>query len=96
MPLASAFRLLSPVPEYFSTVPDWVPLSWYRYRTALGNGILIHSGTGCHTVRQCGGSGMFIPDPDFFLSRITDLGSRIQKQEQKRGVKKKILSYLFM
>jgi hypothetical protein len=29
-----------------------------------------------------------IPDPDFFLSRIPDLGSRIQKQQQKRGVKK--------
>jgi hypothetical protein len=28
------------------------------------------------------------------LSRIPDLGSRIQKQQQKRGVKKK--SYLFM
>jgi hypothetical protein len=28
--------------------------------------------------------------PDFYPSRIPDLGSRIQKQEQKRGVKKKI------
>ncbi len=26
---------------------------------------------------QCGGSGMFIPDPEFYLSRIPDLGSRI-------------------
>jgi hypothetical protein len=26
---------------------------------------------------QCGGSGMFIPDPDFYRSRIPDLGSRI-------------------
>ncbi len=29
-----------------------------------------------------------IPDPDFYPSRILDLGSRIQKQQQKRGVKK--------
>jgi hypothetical protein len=37
---------------------------------------------------QCCGSGMFIPDPDFYPSRIPDLGSRIQKQQQKRDVKK--------
>ncbi len=37
-----------------------------------------------------------IPDPDFYPSRIPDLGSRIQKQLQKRGVKKNVLSYLFM
>jgi hypothetical protein len=29
-----------------------------------------------------------IPDPDFYPSRIPGLGSRIQKQQQKRGVKK--------
>jgi hypothetical protein len=29
-----------------------------------------------------------ISDPDFYPSRITDLGSRIQKQQQKREVKK--------
>ncbi len=41
------------------------------------------------------GSGMFIfdpgspiLDPDFYLSRIPNPGSRIQKQQQKRGVKK--------
>jgi hypothetical protein len=38
---------------------------------------------------QCCGSGMIIPDPDFYPSRVLDLGSRIQKQQQKRGVKKK-------
>jgi len=27
---------------------------------------------------QCDGSGMFIPDPDFYPSRIPDLGSRIR------------------
>jgi hypothetical protein len=31
---------------------------------------------------------MFIPDPDFCPSLILDLGSWIQKQIQKRGVKK--------
>jgi len=35
-----------------------------------------------------------IPDPDFYPSRIPDLGSRIQKQQQKRGVKKNLLSKL--
>jgi hypothetical protein len=35
-----------------------------------------------------------IPDPDFYPSRIQDLGSRIQNQEQKRGVNKNLL-YLF-
>jgi hypothetical protein len=29
-----------------------------------------------------------IPDPDFYPSQILDPGSRIQKQQQKRGVKK--------
>jgi hypothetical protein len=27
--------------------------------------------------RQCCGSGMFIPDPDFYTFRIPDLGSRM-------------------
>jgi hypothetical protein len=27
---------------------------------------------------KCGGYGMFIPDPDFYPSRLPDLGSRIQ------------------
>jgi hypothetical protein len=35
-----------------------------------------------NTFDQCYGSGMFIPDPDFYPSRIRDLGSRIQKQQQ--------------
>jgi hypothetical protein len=35
-----------------------------------------------------------IPEPDFYPSRIPDLGSRIQKQQQKRGAKKNLLSYL--
>ncbi len=31
---------------------------------------------------------IFTPDPDFYPSRIPDPGSRIQKQQQKREVKK--------
>ncbi len=32
---------------------------------------------------QCCGSGMSIPDPDFFPSRVPDLGSWNQQQQQK-------------
>jgi hypothetical protein len=49
-----------------------------------------------HLQSQCCGSGMFIPDPEFYPSRIPDLGSRIQRQQQKKGVKKNVLSYIFM
>ena len=46
--------------------------------------------------QQCCGSGMFIPDPDFFPSRISDPGSRILDLTMKRGGKKLYqLSYLF-
>ncbi len=45
------------------------------------------------TGMQWCGSGMF---SDFYPSRIPDLGSRIQKQQQKRGVKKNLLSYLIL
>jgi hypothetical protein len=31
------------------------------------------------------------PDPDFYLSWISDPGSRIQKQKQKTGLKKKLV-----
>ena len=40
---------------------------------------------------QCCGSGMFIPDPDFYPSRIPDLGSRIPDPKtatKERGEKK--------
>jgi hypothetical protein len=37
---------------------------------------------------------MFIPDPDFYPSRIPDLGSRIQQQQKRRG--KNLLSHLFV
>jgi hypothetical protein len=34
---------------------------------------------------------MFIPDPDFYPSKIPDLGSRIQKEQQKRRGEKFIV-----
>jgi hypothetical protein len=40
---------------------------------------------------QCDGSGMFIPDPEFYPSRISDLGSRIPDPKtatKERGKKK--------
>ncbi len=37
-----------------------------------------------------------IPDPDFYPSQIPDLGSRIQKQQQKRGVKKIFLHTFYV
>jgi hypothetical protein len=43
---------------------------------------------------QCGGSGMFIPDPDFYPSRIPDLGSRIPDPGSKNSNKfHKIVHY---
>ncbi len=58
---------------------------------------------------QSCGSGMFIPDPDFYPSRISDpgsripdfgsripeLGSRIQKQQQKRDERKFVVLPFF-
>ncbi len=43
---------------------------------------------------QCGGSGMFIPDPEFYPSRIPDPGSRIPdpKTATKERGEKKLLS----
>ena len=43
------------------------------------------------SLSQCGGSKMFIPDPDFYPSRIPDLGSRIPEPKtatKERGEKK--------
>ncbi len=47
------------------------------------------------SIYQCGGSGMFIPDPGSWFLPILDPGSRIQKQQWKTLVKKNLLSYLF-
>jgi hypothetical protein len=52
--------------------------------------VLVGQNHTLHTVQsqyQCCGSGMFIPDPDFCFVHP---GSRIQKQQQKRGVKKNV------
>jgi hypothetical protein len=38
--------------------------------------------------KQCSGSRMFIPDPDFFPSRIPYLGSKKKKKKKKRRGKK--------
>jgi hypothetical protein len=35
--------------------------------------------------------GCFFLDPDFYPFRIPDLGSQIQKQQQKRGEKKLVV-----
>jgi hypothetical protein len=43
---------------------------------------------------QCCGSGMFIPDPDFYPSRIPDPGSRIsdpKTAKKERGEKKLVV-----
>jgi hypothetical protein len=42
-------------------------------------------------ILQCSGSGMFIPDPDFYPSRIADPGSRIQNSNKERGEKKLVV-----
>jgi hypothetical protein len=43
--------------------------------------------------QQCGGSEMFIPDPDFYPSRIPDLGS---KNSNKKERWKKISCHTFL
>ncbi len=45
---------------------------------------------------QCCGSGMFIPDPGSWFLPIPDLGSQIQKQQQKRRGEKNLLSYRYL
>jgi hypothetical protein len=68
--------------------PYWVELYTYR---------IIFSKTFISRCRhQCCGSGMFIriPDPDFYPSRIPDLGSRIPDPKtatKERGEKKFIV-----
>jgi hypothetical protein len=50
-----------------------------REKNIFGVHILIVADPGCLSR---------IPDPDFYPFQIPDLGSWIQKQKQKRGVKK--------
>ncbi len=49
-----------------------------------------------YQLNQCGGSGMFIPDPGSWFLPIPDPGSQIQKQQQKTGVEKKIFKPFFV
>jgi hypothetical protein len=52
--------------------PELNPYRLYaEYRSQIGN--------------QCCGSGMFIPDPDFYPSQIPDLGFRIQNSNKREG-----------
>jgi hypothetical protein len=64
-------------------------LSTYR---SLEAGILV-----MQNFLECCGSGMFIPDPDFYPSWIPDLGSRIPDPttEAKEMGENNLLSYLF-
>jgi hypothetical protein len=58
--------------------------------------MLILSMTILYDTYMIGKVNTSVADPDFYPSRIPELGSRIQKQQQKRGVKKNMLSYFFM
>ncbi len=58
----------------------------YRSRFSFQTYFVFISGQLCGF--QCRVSGMFIPYPDFWPSRIPNIGPRIQKQQQKRGVKR--------
>ncbi len=69
---------------------------WSRYCHDLNTTLLWIYGLLWCLLNQCCGSGMFIPDPDFYPSRISDKGSQIQKQQQKRGVKKFVVISFFV
>jgi hypothetical protein len=45
---------------------------------------------------QCCGSGMFIPDPDFYPSRISDPESRSQLQQKKEKGEQKMVKLPFL
>ncbi len=64
---------------------------WSRYGARTGTPELVKSrnrNLNLSTQNQCYRSGMFIPDPGSWFLPILDPGSRIQKQQQKRVVKK--------
>jgi hypothetical protein len=73
------FALLDPDPESGSTGliesvdPD--PEHCNKHRSVVRIRILL----------QCCGSGMFIPDPDFYPSQIPDLGSRFKNSNEREG-----------
>ncbi len=74
------------------------PLAPYLHRARIHNQpIALKEQTDSHrycmSIVQCCGFEMLIPDPDFLLSWILDLGSRIQ--QQKRGQKNwKLFNFL--
>jgi hypothetical protein len=99
----------NPDPGSEINIPD--PQHWYyHFANSSPRGIalvfFLFYSTGRHLtvfnklggcVADPGCFGMFIPDPDFCPSQIPipNIGSRIQKQQQKRGVKKNLLPYFF-
>ncbi len=81
------FRALGKIIWDIHPGSGFFPLPDPRGRNSTGSrirGILKTTG------KQCGGSGMFIPDPDFYPSRISD-----PKTATKDRGEKKMLSYLF-
>jgi hypothetical protein len=93
--MRSAWRIHSPDYRIYQGWPalgqQVSPQSTHRVATAAFCRTVHHDGIispGLQNLTcymQCCGFGMFITDPG---SRISDLGSRIQKQQQKRRVKK--------
>ncbi len=81
-------------------------LSWHR-KTNIQSWYALH-GKGQQpsvpSIKQCDGSGMFIPDPSRIQdplfthpgSRTPDPGSQIQKQVEKRGVEKNFVKHFFV
>jgi hypothetical protein len=69
-------------------------LESYNFKDYLLNGYTL-SGVpqALYNNKQCWGSRMFIPDPDFFPSRISDLGSEVQQQQKEEGEIIVVLSF---
>ncbi len=70
--------------EFFFFLKDPGPLN-SKKRSLIQSGYM-ESCLASHSVADPGCFSR-IPDPDFYPSRIPDLGSRIQKKQQKRGEK---------
>ncbi len=81
-------RLLPPHSPLFSLTLPLIKRSLVIFTFMLKRENLPALNNNVFPILQCCGSRMFIPDPEFYPSRISDLGSRIQKQQRKKGVKK--------
>ncbi len=79
------FEAMERAPLIMDFINSWEYSNQYWLRVVITLTLTTQPCTG-----QCCGSGMFIPNPDFYPSRIPD-----QKLQQKRGVKKNLLPYLF-